>query len=60
VLGGAVLGGVLSAFVGAVAMTPVADLVERQRTGPPAIVSFTPASGSWSLGPWASSGWPPC
>ena len=51
VLGGVILGGVLSAFVGAVAMTPVADLVARQRTGPPAIVSFTPAF--WLLVPGA-------
>jgi uncharacterized membrane protein YjjP (DUF1212 family) len=51
VLGGLVLGGVLSAFVGALAMTPVADLVARQRGGPPAIVSFTPAF--WILVPGA-------
>src|SRR5918994_3373843 len=51
VLGGLFFGGVLSAFVGAVAMTPVADLVARQRTGPPAIVSFTPAF--WLLVPGA-------
>jgi uncharacterized membrane protein YjjB (DUF3815 family) len=44
-------GGVLSAFVGAAVMTPVADLVARQRTGPPAIVSFTPAF--WLLVPGA-------
>ncbi len=51
VLGGLFLGGVLSAFVGALAMTPVADLVARQRGGPPAIVSFTPAF--WILVPGA-------
>ena len=51
VLGGLFFGGVLSAFVGAAAMTPVADLVARQRTGPPAIVSFTPAF--WLLVPGA-------
>jgi uncharacterized membrane protein YjjP (DUF1212 family) len=51
VLGGLLFGGVLSAFVGAAAMTPVADLVARQRTGPPAIVSFTPAF--WLLVPGA-------
>ena len=51
VLGGLFFGGVLSAFVGAVVMTPVADLVARQRTGPPAIVSFTPAF--WLLVPGA-------
>ncbi|HEU5485619.1 MAG TPA: threonine/serine exporter family protein [Microlunatus sp.] len=51
VLGGLVVGGVLSAFVGAVVMTPVADLVARQRTGPPAIVSFSPAF--WLLVPGA-------
>ena len=51
VLGGLFFGGVLSAFVGAAGMTPVADLVARQRTGPPAIVSFTPAF--WLLVPGA-------
>jgi uncharacterized membrane protein YjjP (DUF1212 family)/uncharacterized membrane protein YjjB (DUF3815 family) len=51
VLGGVAFGGVLSAFVGAAAMTPVADLVARQRSGPPAIVSFTPAF--WLLVPGA-------
>jgi uncharacterized membrane protein YjjP (DUF1212 family) len=51
VLGGLFFGGVLSAFVGAAVMTPVADLVARQRTGPPAIVSFTPAF--WLLVPGA-------
>jgi uncharacterized membrane protein YjjB (DUF3815 family) len=51
VLGGLFFGGVLSAFIGAAAMTPVADLVARQRTGPPAIVSFTPAF--WLLVPGA-------
>ena len=51
VLGGLFVGGMLSAFVGALAMTPVADLVARQRSGPPAIVSFTPAF--WILVPGA-------
>jgi uncharacterized membrane protein YjjP (DUF1212 family)/uncharacterized membrane protein YjjB (DUF3815 family) len=51
VLGGLAFGGVLSAFVGAAAMTPVADLLARQRTAPPAIVSFTPAF--WLLVPGA-------
>ena len=51
VLGGLFIGGLLSAFVGALAMTPVADLVARQRGGPPAIVSFTPAF--WILVPGA-------
>jgi uncharacterized membrane protein YjjB (DUF3815 family) len=51
VLGGLAFGGVLSAFVGALAMTPVADLVARQKTGPPAMVSFTPAL--WLLVPGA-------
>lgn len=51
VLGGVLLGGALSAFVGALAMVPVADLVARQRTGPPAIVCFTPAF--WLLVPGA-------
>ena len=52
-LGGLFFGGVLSAFVGAAAMTPVADLVARQRTGPPVIVGFTPAF--WLLVPGALS-----
>ncbi|WP_344806360.1 threonine/serine exporter family protein [Microlunatus ginsengisoli] len=51
VLGNLFFGGVLSAFVGAAAMTPVAALVARQRTGPPAMVSFTPAF--WLLVPGA-------
>ncbi len=51
VVGGLAFGGVLSAFVGAAAMTPVAALVARQRTGPPMIVSFTPAF--WLLVPGA-------
>lgn len=51
VLGGLFVGGMLSSFVGALAMTPVADLVARQRGGPPAIVSFTPAF--WILVPGA-------
>ncbi|HET9649201.1 MAG TPA: threonine/serine exporter family protein [Microlunatus sp.] len=51
VVGNLLLGGVLSAFVGAAAMTPVAAIVARQRTGPPAMVSFTPAF--WLLVPGA-------
>ncbi len=51
VVGNIFLGGVLSAFVGAAAMTPVAAIVARQRTGPPAMVSFTPAF--WLLVPGA-------
>jgi len=51
VLGGLAFGGVLSAFVGAAAMTPVAAFVARQPTGPPTIVSFTPAF--WLLVPGA-------
>lgn len=51
VLGGLLVGGVLSGFVGALAMTPVADLVARQRGGPPSLVSFTPAF--WILVPGA-------
>jgi uncharacterized membrane protein YjjB (DUF3815 family) len=49
VLGDIFFGGVLSAFVGALAMTPVAALVARQRTGPAAFVSFLPAF--WLLVP---------
>jgi len=51
VIGNLFLGGVLSAFVGAAAMTPVATIVARQRSGPPAMVSFTPAF--WLLVPGA-------
>jgi uncharacterized membrane protein YjjB (DUF3815 family) len=51
VMGGLFFGGVLSAFVGAAVMTPVADLIARHRTGPPALVSFTPAF--WLLVPGA-------
>ena len=51
VIGNLFLGGVLSALVGAAAMTPVATIVARQRSGPPAMVSFTPAF--WLLVPGA-------
>lgn len=51
VLADVFLGGVLSAFVGALAMTPVAVIVARQKSGPPAIVSFLPAF--WLLVPGA-------
>jgi uncharacterized membrane protein YjjB (DUF3815 family) len=51
VVGGAVLGPSLSAFAGALAMTPTAMVVARQPTGPPAIVSFLP--GLWLLVPGA-------
>jgi uncharacterized membrane protein YjjP (DUF1212 family) len=51
VIGDLFLDGVLSALVGAAAMTPVAILIARQRSGPPAIVSFLPAF--WLLVPGA-------
>lgn len=51
VLGGLVLGGVLSAFIGALVVTPVTALVARQPSGPAALVSFTPAF--WLLVPGA-------
>lgn len=51
ILGGLFLGGVLSAFVGALAMTPVASWAARRRTGPPTQVSFLPAF--WLLVPGA-------
>jgi len=51
VLGDVFFDGVLSALVGAAAMTPVAVAIARQRTGPPAIVSFLPAF--WLLVPGA-------
>lgn len=49
VLGDVLFGGVLSAFVGALAMTPVAALVARRPSGPAAFVSFLPAF--WLLVP---------
>ena len=51
VLGDAFFAGVLSALVGAAVMTPVAVVIARQRTGPPALVSFLPAF--WLLVPGA-------
>jgi len=51
VLGDILLGGVLSGFVGALVMTPVAVLVARHRRGPATIVSFLPAF--WLLVPGA-------
>ncbi len=51
VLGDVFFDGVLSALVGAAVMTPVAVVVARQRTGPPALVSFLPAF--WLLVPGA-------
>lgn len=43
VLGDLLLGGALSAFVGALCVTPVTALVARQPSGPAALVSFNPA-----------------
>jgi len=51
VIGGLLLGGTLSAFVGALAMAPVAAYVATQRGGPPTQVSFLPAF--WLLVPGA-------
>ena len=51
VIGDVLFDGVLSALVGAAAMTPVAVIIGRQRTGPPAVVSFLPAF--WLLVPGA-------
>ncbi|WP_282944839.1 threonine/serine ThrE exporter family protein [Cellulomonas endometrii] len=51
VVGDALLGGVLSAFVGALAMTPVALAVARFPSGPSPLVSFLPAF--WMLVPGA-------
>jgi len=51
VLGGLLFGSTLSAFFGALAMTPVAMIVARQESGPPALVSFLP--GFWLLVPGA-------
>jgi uncharacterized membrane protein YjjP (DUF1212 family) len=51
VVGDVFFDGVLSALVGAAAMTPVAVVIARQRSGPPALVSFLPAF--WLLVPGA-------
>ena len=51
VLGGLFFGSTLSAFFGALAMTPVAVVAARQESGPPALVSFLP--GFWLLVPGA-------
>ncbi|WP_448061266.1 threonine/serine exporter family protein [Cellulomonas hominis] len=51
VLGDALLGGVLSAFVGALVMTPVALAVARFPSGPSPLTSFLPAF--WMLVPGA-------
>lgn len=48
-LGGLVLGGYLSGFIGAVAMTTVAFGIERRPGAPPALVTFLP--GFWLLVP---------
>lgn len=52
VVGGLALGGALSAFVGALAMTPVAVFAAAQRSGPPMMVTFLPAF--WLLVPGAA------
>ena len=51
VIGGLVFGGVLSAFVGAAVMTPVAMVVARHPNGPVTLVTFLPAF--WLLVPGA-------
>jgi uncharacterized membrane protein YjjP (DUF1212 family) len=51
VVGGVFFGGVLSAFFGALAMTPAAILASRPSSGPPMLVSFLP--GFWLLVPGA-------
>ena len=50
-VGSAFFGGYVGGFIGALAMTPTARLVERTRFGPPALVSFLP--GFWLLVPGA-------
>jgi uncharacterized membrane protein YjjB (DUF3815 family) len=52
-LGNLVFGSYLSGFVGAIVMTPLAYLVERLPSGPPALVTFLPAF--WMLVPGALS-----
>ncbi len=51
VIGGVFVGSALSAFFGALAMTPVAVLLARQGFGPPTLVTFFP--GFWILVPGA-------
>ncbi len=51
VVGAYLFGDSLSAFVGALLMTPVAMLAANQRSGPPTLVSFLPAF--WLLVPGA-------
>ncbi len=51
VLGGVLLGAVVSSFVGALAMTPVAMLAATRPSGPPFLVTFLP--GFWVLVPGA-------
>jgi uncharacterized membrane protein YjjP (DUF1212 family) len=51
VVGAYFFGDVLSAFVGALVMTPVAMLAATQKSGPPTLVSFLPAF--WLLVPGA-------
>ena len=51
VIGGIFLGGILSAFIGALVVTPVTALAAMQPTGPAARVSFIPAF--WLLVPGA-------
>lgn len=50
-IGGLLFGTALSAFFGAVAMTPTAVLASRQRSGPTPLVTFLP--GFWILVPGA-------
>jgi uncharacterized membrane protein YjjB (DUF3815 family) len=50
-LGNEAFGGYVSGFIGALVMTPVAYMVERHPSGPPALVSFLPAF--WLLVPGA-------
>jgi uncharacterized membrane protein YjjP (DUF1212 family) len=45
--------GLLGAFLGGLALTPVAAVIDRQRTGPPAQVVFLPSF--WLLVPGSSS-----
>ncbi len=51
VVGGLFFGSALSSFFGALAMTPVALLAARQRSGPTPLVTFLP--GFWILVPGA-------
>ena len=60
VLGDLALGGVLSAFVGALCVTPVTALVAGSRRGRPHWSASRPPSHCWCQGRSVWSAWPTC